>query len=92
MAVNVKWTVLENKFKELPGDQQKVLLGQMTQLVEGHSTMVEMRAPEIQTETRGRPPGSRNLPKATQSETYPSSNISNRWSLWKKESVSAGVK
>nr|CCA18072.1 Pc21g00130 putative [Albugo laibachii Nc14] len=55
-AVNVKWTVLENKLKELPGDQQKVLLAQMTQLVEGHSTVVEMRAPEIQTETRGRPP------------------------------------
>nr|CCA23240.1 tartrateresistant acid phosphatase type 5 putative [Albugo laibachii Nc14] len=38
----------------------------MTQLVEGYSTVVEMRAPKMQPETSGRPPGSRNLPKAAQ--------------------------
>ena len=61
----MKWTVLEKKVKELTGDHQKVLLAQMTQLVEDHITVVEMRAPKIQTETRGSPLGSRNLPKSS---------------------------
>ena len=56
--------MLEKNLKELPGDHQKILLAQTTQLVEG-STVLEMRAPEIQTETPGRLPGSRNLPKCS---------------------------
>nr|CCA22638.1 AlNc14C162G7789 [Albugo laibachii Nc14] len=62
-AISVK-NVLEKKLKELQGDNQKDLLAQMTQLVEGHSTVVEMRAPVIQTEIHGHPPGSRTLPKS----------------------------
>ena len=77
----MKWTLLEKKLNELPGYHQKVLIAQMTQLVEGHSTVVEMRAPEIQTESHGRPLVPVSFRKAAQSEAYPVSNISNRWSL-----------
>ena len=37
----------------------------MKQLVEGYSTLVEIRAPEILTDTCGDPTGSRYLPKGS---------------------------
>ena len=57
--------MLEKKLKDLPDDQVKVLFAQVTQLLEGRSTVVELKDPMVHTETRGRPPGSRNLPKSS---------------------------
>ena len=77
----MKRTVLEKKLKELTGDQEKVLLDQMTELVECRSKVVEMRAAEIQTEPVVVPLVLVTCRKAAQSDTYLRSNISNRWSI-----------
>ena len=55
--------MLEKKLRKLLDDQVKVIFAQVTQLLEGRSTVVELKDPMVHTETRGRPPGSRNLPK-----------------------------
>ena len=65
----------------------------MTELVVGHSPVVDMRVPEIQTETRGRPPGSRNLPESSTKRDLPKfEHMEQVESLKNKESVCAAVK
>ena len=38
--------MLEKKLRELPDDQEKVLFAQVTQLLEGRSTVVELKDPK----------------------------------------------
>ena len=57
--------MLKKKLRELTDDQVKVLFAQVTQLGEGRSTVVELKDPMVHTDTRGRPPGSRNLPRGS---------------------------
>ena len=46
-------------------DQVKILFAQVTQLLEGRSTVVELKDPMVHTDTRGRPPGSLNLSESS---------------------------
>ena len=62
----MKWNIHEKKLRELPDDQEKVHFAQVTQLLEGRNTVVELKKDsKIHTETRGRPPGSQNLPNCS---------------------------
>ena len=83
--------MLEKKLRKLLDDQVKVIFAQVTQLLEGRSTVVELKDPMVHTETRGRPPGSRNLPKTAQNETCPSSIMLKRQIINTKGNVGAAV-
>ena len=53
--------MLQKKLRERLDDQVKVIFAQVTQLLEGRSKGMELKDPMVHTETRGCPPGSRNL-------------------------------
>ena len=57
--------MLKKNLRNPPDDQVKVPFAPVTQLLKGHSTVVEMKDPMVHTETRGSPPGFRNLPKSS---------------------------
>ena len=64
----------------------------MTQLVEGDSTVVKMRAPEIQTGIQGRSPDSRKLPKCSTKRDLANFDHMEQVRSLKKENLSAPVK
>ena len=59
------WKAIYEKFLDLPKPQQNLQLQNITKLLEGHSTVVDISEPTVDTvsRSRGRPVGSQNKPK-----------------------------
>ena len=83
--------MLEKKLRELPDEQVKVLFAQVTQRLEGRSTVVELKDPMVHTETCGRPLAPVTFQKAAQNDTCPSSIMLKSQIINTKGNVGAAV-